>query len=46
MRKCSQCDTNNGPQDKICMVCDSPLPASRVRINLSGRKRSRGAQAG
>ncbi|MET7604934.1 hypothetical protein ABZS96_20885 [Streptomyces avermitilis] len=46
MRKSSQRDTNNGPRDKICMVRDSPLPAPRVRINLTGHKRSRVAQAG
>ncbi|MFJ6438251.1 hypothetical protein [Streptomyces sp. NPDC091416] len=38
MRKCTECDTVNDPTDDACMVCASPLPRSRVRINLTGRE--------
>lgn len=39
MRQCSECDTVNDPAEAACMVCDTPFPPSRVRINLTGRNR-------
>ena len=41
MRKCRACDTVNDSTERVCMVCDTPFPISRVRINLTGRRRPR-----
>lgn len=43
MRKCIACGTVNNSTAKACMVCDTPFPLSRVRINLTGHKRPRRA---
>ncbi|MFC8949721.1 hypothetical protein [Streptomyces rochei] len=43
MRKCRACDTVNDFTERVCMVCDTPFPLSRVRINRTGRRRPRRA---
>ncbi len=41
-RKCPACDTNNDSTAAECIVCNLPLPRSRVRgVRVSRVRRSR-----
>ncbi|GGU52660.1 hypothetical protein [Streptomyces violascens] len=37
--KCSDCDTNNARTTATCIVCNRPLPVSRVRGTRISRVR-------